>query len=101
MTDESQKSSSLRMISFALLAGLGGLPTASLIVLAVVVGHRLDQTFPTRGPIFLLALLGLAVPLGLLSMIIIARAAARAAGTQSQSPHTPAGQTGGDEEDDT
>lgn len=99
--DESQRSSPLRVISFALLAGLGGLPTAILIVLAVVVGHRLDQTFPTRGPVFLLALLGLAVPLGLLCMIIVARAATRAIGTQSKSPHTPVGQPGWDEEDDT
>ncbi len=101
MMDESQKSSPLRMISFALLAGFGGLPTAFLIVLAVVVGHRLDQSFPTRGPIFLLAFLGLAVPFGLLSMIIIARVAARATGTQLQSPDTPVGQPDRDEEDDT
>jgi len=101
MMDENQKSSPYRVISFALLAGLGGLPTAILIVLAVVAGHRLDQSFPTRGPVFLLAFLGLAVPLGLLCMIIVARAATRAMGTQTQSPDTPARRPGRDEEDDT
>jgi hypothetical protein len=87
----------IRAIVLALLAGLGALPTAFLMIAAVIYGHRLDVAYGTS-PAFLLLLLCLAVPFSIFTMLMLARIAVRASLKGSQK--FPANAPTGHEEDD-
>ena len=85
---EDTQSAYLRALGLAVLAGLGGFPTALLMIGAIVIGHRLDVTLGMQFPVFLCILLAVAVPLSILTMVLLARAAIRAAHGKSDSvPH--------------
>jgi hypothetical protein len=89
----------LRALGLALLAGLGAFPTALLMIGAVVLGHRIDLQLGMQYPVFLCILLAVAVPLSILTLVLLARAAIRAAhGKSDSAPHQV---TKTDEEDKT
>ena len=87
----------IRAIVLALVAGLGALPTALLMIAAVIYGNRLDETYGTS-PLLLLLLLCLAVPISIFIMLMLARMAVRAALKGSQ--NLPANAPIGHEEED-
>lgn len=76
--DDAARRSILRAVGIAALAGLGALPTALLLILAALIGRRLDATLGTH-PVFVLTLLCLAAPLSIWAVLWLARLAARAA----------------------
>jgi hypothetical protein len=87
----------IRAVVLAMVAGLGALPTALLMIGAVIYGNRLDESMGTR-PVFLLLLLCLAVPISIFIMLMLARMAVRASLKGSQK--LPANTRIGYEEDD-
>ena len=91
----------IKAVVLAMVAGLGALPTALLMIGAVVYGNRLDISMGTR-PVFLLLLLCLAVPFSIFTMLMLARMAVRAAlnGSQNLPASNAASAPVGDEEDD-
>lgn len=77
----------LRAFGLAVLAGLGAFPTALLLIGAVLLGRRLDEAMGTS-PLFLITALCIVVPLNLAIMLLLARAAIRAAPRQAPLSHT-------------
>jgi hypothetical protein len=87
----------IRAVVLAMVAGLGALPTALLMIAAVIYGNRLDESLGTK-PVFLLLLLCLAVPISIFIMLMLARMAVRASLKSTQT--LPANAPTGHEEDD-
>jgi hypothetical protein len=81
--DDSQRSF-LRAFGLAVLAGLGAFPTAGLMIAATILGHRIDVSLGMPYPIFLGILLAVAVPISILTMVLLARLAIRVALGKSQ-----------------
>lgn len=78
LTDHTQNAF-LRAFGLAVLAGLGAFPTAILIILAVIIGNKVDQALGMPFPVFLLLMLAVAIPSSIAIMMFLARGAIRAA----------------------
>jgi F0F1-type ATP synthase assembly protein I len=76
----------LRAIGVALIAGLGAIPTAGLMILTLLLGRWLDNTFGTQ-PFFLLGLLCLIIPVSIFLMLRLALFAAKVAARLNQQDH--------------
>ncbi len=77
MSGDQQQPSRARNLTIAALAGQAGFSTVALIIIALLLGLWLDSQFGLKGP-FTICLVILSVPLSLLVMLRIVRAATTA-----------------------